>query len=162
MHKLSKKRIKVERRAGMSSRVVRALTTLVVCLSALPALAACRAAPAPSDVNVVLKSFSITPSSPVAKAGTVTFHVKNEASDDTHEFVVILTTVAADQLPLDADGNVDEAATGNFGTLGELGELKAGTARDFTVSLAPGHYVLICNISGHYKSGMHADLNVTP
>ena len=28
------------------------------------------------------------------------------------------------------------------------------------VTLAPGHYVVICNLPGHYASGMHADLTV--
>jgi uncharacterized cupredoxin-like copper-binding protein len=27
-------------------------------------------------------------------------------------------------------------------------------------SLAPGHYVLICNIAGHYQLGMHTSLTV--
>jgi hypothetical protein len=30
------------------------------------------------------------------------------------------------------------------------------------VFLAPGHYVLMCNIVGHYGLSMHADFTVTP
>jgi uncharacterized cupredoxin-like copper-binding protein len=28
------------------------------------------------------------------------------------------------------------------------------------LTLKPGHYVLICNLSGHYTSGQHVDLTV--
>ena len=30
-----------------------------------------------------------------------------------------------------------------------------------TLSLTPGHYALICNIPGHYSSGMHTDFTVS-
>jgi uncharacterized cupredoxin-like copper-binding protein len=30
-----------------------------------------------------------------------------------------------------------------------------------TLNLKKGRYVLICNIPGHYKSGMHADFTVS-
>jgi uncharacterized cupredoxin-like copper-binding protein len=28
--------------------------------------------------------------------------------------------------------------------------------------MKPGHYALVCNLSGHYAAGMHVDLWVTP
>ena len=46
------------------------------------------------------------------------------------------------------------------GHVGEVGDLKAGASGSTSVTLAPGHYVVICNLPGHYASGMHADLTV--
>ncbi|MGZ4126505.1 MAG: sulfocyanin-like copper-binding protein [Actinomycetota bacterium] len=31
-----------------------------------------------------------------------------------------------------------------------------------TADLSAGHYALVCNLSGHYKAGMHVDFWVTP
>jgi uncharacterized cupredoxin-like copper-binding protein len=30
-----------------------------------------------------------------------------------------------------------------------------------TVTLAPGHYELVCNLPGHYTAGMYTQLDVT-
>src|SRR5207248_2566243 len=37
-----------------------------------------------------------------------------------------------------------------------------GVTKVVTVDMKPGHYALVCNLSGHYKAGMHQDLWVVP
>ena len=46
----------------------------------------------------------------------------------------------------------------------EAGALEPGAPggqRELALNLAPGRYVFICNMEGHYMSGMHHDLVVT-
>jgi uncharacterized cupredoxin-like copper-binding protein len=40
-------------------------------------------------------------------------------------------------------------------------DITAGSTRDLTVDLQPGRYVLVCNIPGHYKLGMHTALTAS-
>jgi uncharacterized cupredoxin-like copper-binding protein len=44
--------------------------------------------------------------------------------------------------------------------LGSIEVLKLGESDDLTLRLPPGHYVLWCNLEGHYLGGMHASLDV--
>jgi len=124
---------------------------VVVLLSAF-ALAGC----GPNKVDVSLKTYSITLSSPTAKAGEITFHVTNDATDLVHEFVIFKTDLPEDQLPLNAEGNVDEEGAG-VTHIDEVEDVEMGKSKDLVVTLEPGNYVLICNtaLNNHYKHGMH-------
>jgi uncharacterized cupredoxin-like copper-binding protein len=145
----------------MSSAIRRVLILFTAGVLALMALTAC-AAPAPSSVDVTLDTYSIKLSSPTAKAGDVTFHVKNVAVDLVHEFVVFRTDLAPEKMPLNSEGIVDEKGEG-VTHIDELENLATnGGMKDLTVTLTAGHYVLICNTAGHFKGGMHAELTVVP
>jgi len=123
-------------------------------------VAACGAQAAPSTINVSLSTFALKPSSSTAKAGSITFHVKNDAADLVHEFVIVKTDTAADKLPLAADNKtVDES---QFTPVDEIEDIEPGKGGDLVVTLAAGHYVLLCNVEGHFTGGMHADLTVVP
>ena len=96
-----------------------------------------------------------------APAGSVTFNVTNKGTID-HEFVVFKTDLAADKLPLTADGSkVDEAATG-LTKVDEIAEFGPGTTKSLTVNLPAGHYVLICNVTTHYTKGIRAEITTGP
>lgn len=129
--------------------------TTVITTSAPSAATAQPAVPAglPSKLAVGLKEFKVLPSSTQAKAGRVTFNVRNNGTT-THEFVVLKTNTPSGSLPLDK-GRASEA-----GNIGETGDLQAGTGKSLTLNLKPGHYALICNLPGHYVAGQHADLIV--
>jgi uncharacterized cupredoxin-like copper-binding protein len=126
-------------------------------------LAACAGTPAapatPTPITVELKSFSLTPSTTTAKAGDVTFIATNMAEKDQHEFIVIKSELAADKLLVGADDRIDEESVE---ALDEVPELEPGKSGTLTVNLDAGHYVLICNIEGHYRQGMHTDFTVNP
>lgn len=90
----------------------------------------------------------------------------NDGSID-HEMVVL--PLADPQTPgtrpISRDGKVDEA-----GSLGEASKtdgegtgegIVAGASGWMTVTLAPGHYELICNLAGHYAAGMFTQITVT-
>jgi uncharacterized cupredoxin-like copper-binding protein len=49
-------------------------------------------------------------------------------------------------------GKVDEEADAK--NVGEVEDILAGTNKSETFDLASGKYVLVCNVAGHYKSGM--------
>lgn len=122
-------------------------------------LASCSSPPAPSGpvLHVSEKDFSI--SSPASAAqGDVTFDVTN-LGPATHEFVVVRTDLAPDDLPIASDGlSVDEDA---LSSVGEIGQVDLDTTESVTLALTPGHYVFFCNLDGHYLGGMHAGLVVS-
>jgi uncharacterized cupredoxin-like copper-binding protein len=125
----------------------------------VPMLAAC----GPQKVDAGLTTYKITLSKNTAKSGQITFHVHNDATDLKHEFVIFKTDLPEDQLPLTPEGAVDEEGQGV--THVDEVEVEAGEAKDLTVNLEPGRYVIICNINDnneqHYMHGMHTVFTVT-
>ena len=110
-------------------------------------------------VAVTLADFSVTPEPDSAPAGEVTFDVTNDA-EQIHEFVVFQTDLAADQLPTDENGDVDEAGEG-VELVDEIEDIEGGSSQSLTVNLDAGSYVLICNLPGHYQQGMHASFTAS-
>jgi len=106
-----------------------------------------------STVSLQLKEFSITPQTSSAPTREVTFKATNDGKV-AHELVVIRTDKAPGALPV-AKGTADEA-----GDLGEAEDIRPGNSKSVTLVLKPGHYVLICNLAGHYQAGMHAAFTV--
>jgi uncharacterized cupredoxin-like copper-binding protein len=121
-----------------------------------------------STLHVELGQWHIDTDATVA-AGDITFEVVNGGTM-VHEMLVLKTDTPADQLPVtDAGDPPVPVATGadkvsEDDSIGETGapDMEPGTTRTFTINdMAPGHYVLVCNIAGHYAKGMWADLTVT-
>jgi uncharacterized cupredoxin-like copper-binding protein len=110
-------------------------------------------------VGVTLADFSVTPDENSAPAGEVTFDVTNDA-EQTHEFVVIKTDLAEDQLPTEDNGDVSEEGEG-MEVVDEIEDIEGGSDESLTVNLDAGNYVLICNLPGHYAQGMHAAFTVS-
>ena len=110
-------------------------------------------------VGATLADFSITLDSDSAPAGEVTFDVTNDAAQ-THEFVVIQTDLAEDQLPTDDSGLVDEEGEG-LTLIDEIEDMAGGSSQSLTVNLDAGSYVLICNLPGHYEQGMHTSFSAS-
>jgi uncharacterized cupredoxin-like copper-binding protein len=104
-------------------------------------------------VLVHLKDYSITEQTNSAPAGEITFDAANDGPSP-HELAVIETDKAPGKLPV-AKGVADET-----GDLGEAEDIAAGSSKGVTLVLKPGHYVLICNLAGHYQAGMHAAFTV--
>jgi uncharacterized cupredoxin-like copper-binding protein len=100
-----------------------------------------------------MKEFSLAPQPSSDPAGKVTFKAVNDGKV-THELVVLNTDRAPGALPV-AKGKADET-----GDLGEAEDIAAGSSKSVTLALKPGHYLLICNLAGHYQAGMHAAFTV--
>jgi uncharacterized cupredoxin-like copper-binding protein len=130
---------------------------LIVLSSILIGLSACGAT---GPVAATLSDTAIQLSRSTASAGKVTFTITNASTTgEKHEFVVVQTDLAADQLPKNAEGIVDEEKLTSFG---EQGDIEPGKTVDLTVDLHPGRYMMICNLPGHFNAGMHAEFNVSP
>lgn len=91
-----------------------------------------------------------------APAGAVTFQITNEGVK-THEFVVLSSDTPADQLEM----NGDEANEDAYTAVDEVEDVAGGASATLSVNLDPGHYVLICNIKGHYRMGMFSDFTAS-
>jgi hypothetical protein len=90
-------------------------------------------------------------------SGDVDLSVHNDGPD-THELIVVRAN--GKPLPLRRDGlTVDEEALRSH-TVATLEGSGAGDGRSEQVHLAPGRYVLFCNMAGHYLGGMHTTLVV--
>jgi uncharacterized cupredoxin-like copper-binding protein len=92
-------------------------------------------------------------------AGSTTFDISNDA-EQTHEFVVIKTDLDAADLPTDDSGDVDEEGEG-IQPVDEVEDIAAGSTESLTVDLDAGNYVVICNLPGHYRQGMHSSFTVS-
>jgi uncharacterized cupredoxin-like copper-binding protein len=106
-----------------------------------------------NTVAVRLNEFNVNPAVQGAKAGNVTFVLRNTGKAE-HEFVVLKTVKAAGALA-GKNGEANEA-----GNVGEVGSVKPGQLKKLTLTLAKGHYSLICNLPGHYAGGQFADFYV--
>jgi uncharacterized cupredoxin-like copper-binding protein len=116
-------------------------------------------APVSGGVSAVEKDFSITLGSSSGSEGSTTFNIQN-LGPSLHEFVVFKTDLPEDKLPLVSDGTaVDEEGAG-VTHVDEVEDIAPCSNEALTVTLDPGSYVLICNITGHYGLGMHAALTV--
>jgi uncharacterized cupredoxin-like copper-binding protein len=134
---------------GASSSSTAPATSAPSQLTSAPSAAA-------GTVTAEVSEFKIALGAESAPAGSVTFDVMNTGTID-HEFVVFKTDLAADKLPLSADGSkVDEEGTG-VTVVDEIAEFAPAKTESLTVELPAGHYVLICNVPTHYTSGMHAE-----
>lgn len=94
-----------------------------------------------------------------APAGVVMFVVTNSSKVMQHEMIVMALADAAKPLPyIDADARVDEDKAGDKG---EVSELETGKTGTLSVTLAPGKYLLICNVPNHFAAGMWTTFTVT-
>lgn len=114
--------------------------------------------------------FDLVPAKPKVRAGMVTFKLKNTGSIE-HELIVIRTDLDSGELPTDENGAAMEhgAVAPHHTGQGDGAEhagahvgthVLAGGAESVTLELKPGSYALVCNLPGHYASGMHSNFTV--
>ncbi len=103
-------------------------------------------------VAVQVDEFSVFPGTQGAPRGKVRFVVTNIGTVE-HEFVVLKTAKPAGNLLKGKEAN-------ESGAVGEIDGVPAGQAKTLNLTLQPGHYSLICNLPGHYKTGQFADFYV--
>ena len=118
-------------------------------------------------VGIRLFEFSVLADPSSATAGSVTFSAENEGPAENHEFVVVRTDLAANALPTNDDGSVDEA---QVEVIDRIAEFESGGTESTTLTLDAGSYVLICNLvieqegedpDVHYALGMRLAFEVT-
>jgi uncharacterized cupredoxin-like copper-binding protein len=76
-----------------------------------------------------------------------------------HELLVV--PVENPQATLPYDYSKAQVPEDQVKVLGDTGELQPSASQTLDLTLAPGSYLLICNVPGHYAAGMVAVLAVT-
>jgi len=139
---------------------------LVVALALLGALCAAPSAMAAGStptnrIDVSMRDFKLKVSRAAVPAGGVVIRVHNRGPS-THEINVDRTDLAPGSLPLKADGLTVNEDSKSLLRIDSIEQLNLGEAGDLHLDLRPGHYVLYCNLEGHYLGGMHASFDVRP
>jgi len=115
-----------------------------------------------------LTEWNIVADSQQLPSGSQTITALN-TGNHTHELVIVRAADAA-SLPTKSDGSVDENALKNK-KVGEIADVAAGSSKHATFDLAPGDYVVFCNITdsmgmgggmehNHFELGMHTTFSV--
>lgn len=159
-------------RIGGSTRLMRSLksaglapgrtASVVLGLAVAVGIGAAIWSQIPTQGTIVAKQseWKIVVSAGRHSAGDVTFHLDNRGTVP-HEFLVVATDKSAAELLADVDATTNRIDEAKLDVVDEQPEYDPGTTATLTVTLPKGHYVLMCNIEGHYKSGMYADLTLT-
>jgi uncharacterized cupredoxin-like copper-binding protein len=113
----------------------------------------------PGAIQVGLADFKVSMTITTANAGDITFHMRNDGPS-THEINIDRTDLAAGDLPLRADGLSVAEDSPSLKRIGSIEIIEAGEVKNLKVNLPPGHYVLYCNLEGHYLGQMHATIDV--
>ena len=112
-----------------------------------------------AGVDTTLDEYSIRLAKASAPAGPQTFSVTNRG-EIAHQFLVLRTNDRPDDLPVGKDGVVKIDAKG-ITVVAEIELLTKGEHRPLEADLRRGSYALICNIAGHYASGMRTGFRAT-
>ena len=116
-------------------------------------------APSASGASVSLTEWSVTVSGTI-KSGKTALRITN-VGVAPHELLVFKSDRDPSAYPTDAAGDIKEEGAGV--TLVSDGDnIDPGGSQARTVTLAPGKYLFVCNIPGHFKQGMFSVVTVAP
>jgi uncharacterized cupredoxin-like copper-binding protein len=152
--------------AAVAPTLVLALTAVLVCSIVIVVALATRPSgglvlPKGSHlVHVDERDFGIHLSNVRLSAGDYVF-VDTNHGPSPHELVMWKTNAPADRLPLRSNHRVNEDSPTLTSALDSGSSLNPGETRLLTTTLEPGHYVIVCNLPGHFMAGMHVDVTVT-
>lgn len=112
-------------------------------------------------VHVDEHDFGIRMSQATLPAGNYVF-VDTNHGPSPHELVMWKTSLPARHIPLEAAAHkVNEDSPALASALDSGSSLDPGETRLLTTTLERGHYVIVCNLPGHFMAGMHVDITVT-
>jgi uncharacterized cupredoxin-like copper-binding protein len=86
--------------------------------------------------------------------------ITNWSKSLVHE--VLLVPVDSPDAPLPYDYGTGQVVEDQVDVVADSSELKPSESKTLEADLSPGSYLLLCNVPGHYASGMVASLTVTP
>ena len=94
----------------------------------------------------------------MATPGAVRFDVTNLASGLVHEVQIARITDESQVLPYDQSRNKVDLE--GLQMLGAVSEIMPNKSASLILDLAPGKYLLFCNVAGHYMAGMWTVVDV--
>ena len=112
-----------------------------------------------SAVAATENDFAIGLDKTTVAAGAATFSITNNGPS-VHEFVVYKTDIPAAQLPQDTDNHIVKEDSVGLTNIDAAMNIAPNTTSQLAVTLTPGTYVVICNITAHYEQGMHVGFTV--
>ncbi len=140
---------------------------VIAALIAVVVLVALRSSAPRADVHVEEQEYRIHMPATLG-AGDHQFEVRDDGSVP-HEFLLFRTPLAPGALPTlshvtvtgtpHLPGDVDESSP-LLHRVARITRIQPGQHALLAVHLAPGHYVAVCNVPGHYRFGMRAGLTV--
>jgi uncharacterized cupredoxin-like copper-binding protein len=144
----------------MRSTLLAAGALLLASIIAIAVAYAARGSSAPAgDIQATTVNFKIEMPTTLT-AGKHTIGLTNGGTVG-HEIVLFKTDLAANALPLKADGDANEESPQLTSVADSGNALKPGATESFkTANLSPGHYVAVCNLPGHYGLGMKLNITV--
>jgi uncharacterized cupredoxin-like copper-binding protein len=113
----------------------------------------------PTGIAIYLSEWSVgLPTSMLA--GQVKFAITNIGTIQ-HELLVFRSDLPAGSFPVDKNGNIIEDGPG-INLVSDGDNIDPGKTQTRVVDLTqPGSYLFVCNIPGHFKSGMFRAVTVT-
>ena len=94
----------------------------------------------------------------MATPGAVRFDVTNLANGLVHEVQIARITDESQVLPYDQSRNKVDLE--GLQMLGAVSEIMPNKSASLILDLAPGKYLLFCNVAGHYMAGMWTVVDV--
>jgi len=109
--------------------------------------------------RIVLTEFNVGLSTTTFAPGKHAVVIAN-GGNVQHELLVFRSDMAPSAFPVDATGDIIEDGPG-ITILSDGPNIDPGKSQNRTIDLAkPGRYVFLCNLPGHFKSGMFAEVTV--
>jgi uncharacterized cupredoxin-like copper-binding protein len=102
-------------------------------------------------VSVTLSEWKLSPATLTVRPGRISFVVRNDGTM-VHEFVVLRSNLHHHGLHVKGGRAVES------NRVARIPRIPSGATKRITLKVAPGKYVLLCNILGHYQAGQYAAL----
>ena len=144
-------------RAFFGGGLIAILGAVGVAVAAIGTASAGSARSADAEIAVTMgkpKEYSLTAKPTSGKGGEVALAVRNRGKI-VHEFILLRTP---SKPPKVKPRSEEPAKVVEPGFLAELEDVEPGDRVTLVMPLKKGHYVLLCNIEGHYAGGMRADV----
>jgi uncharacterized cupredoxin-like copper-binding protein len=127
--------------------------------SVAPSASTAASPSAPIAPSISLAEWKVVVSGTI-KAGKTKLTIDNDGVG-AHEFLVFKSDRDASAYPLDKAGDIIEDGAG-VALLSDGENIDPGGTQTRTVDLAPGKYLFVCNIAGHFRQGMFTAVTVAP
>jgi uncharacterized cupredoxin-like copper-binding protein len=108
------------------------------------------------SVKIEMGEFYFKPKDVSVDSGRVKITAPNVGKAE-HELVILKTDRDAASFPVSGN-RVDEKNLKGAEDVGEIADVGPGETKNGSFVLKPGKYAMICNIPGHYKSGMYGSI----
>ena len=128
--------------------------------TASPSPTTASALPSPAaGVTVTLTEWKVAVAGAI-KAGKSDLKIENVGVAQ-HELLIFKSKLAPSAYPTDAAGDIKEEGAG-VSLVSDGDNIDPQGSQIRSIDLAPGTYLFVCNIPGHFKQGMFTTVTVSP